>query len=105
MENAILVYTTAPVLEAPTLARRLVEEKLAACANLMATHTAIYHWYGEVKVNEETAILLKTAPDKLAALLPRLQQLHPYEMPVILHWQSSATPDTLTWLHQSTRAE
>ena len=104
MENtAILVYTTVPVLEAPALARRIVEEKLAACANLMSTHTAIYRWDDEVAENEETAVLFKTMPDQLSALVSRLTGLHPYDLPVILHWSAGATPATLGWLHQSTR--
>lgn len=80
-----LVYVTASdKAMAEKLASTLVSEKLAACANIFATHTAIYEWEGQIQSGEEVAMTLKTSKEAFPKLKERLIALHDYDTPCIL---------------------
>ena len=80
----ITVYTTFPDREtAARVARALVEERLAACANLLPVES-IYRWRGGSRQAGEWAVFLKTRRDLYPAIEARLRALHPYEVPAIL---------------------
>ena len=66
------------------LARVLVEERLAACVNLLPPMTSIYRWQGTVAQEQEHLLLIKTTRPRLDALRARLHALHPYEVPEFL---------------------
>lgn len=70
--------------EARTIARTVVRERLAACANLLGPVTSIYHWQGELSEEQEVAVLFKTALPHSKALVARIVQLHSYEVPAVL---------------------
>jgi periplasmic divalent cation tolerance protein len=77
-----LVLSTMPDEAAATqLARKLIDERLIACANLLPGLRSIYRWQGEVRSDAEVLLLLKTAPSRLQALIERVQELHPYDVP------------------------
>jgi periplasmic divalent cation tolerance protein len=99
--TARLVLTTAANPDdARRLARTLVEERLAACATLIPAAESIYRWEGRIESAAETLLLLKTAPDQLAALQARLHELHPYDTPEFLVLPVEAGSDRyLAWLH------
>lgn len=100
----IVLTTAANPEEADQLARTLVEERLAACATLISAVQSIYRWHGEVESATETLLLLKTAPEQLAALEARLHELHSYETPEFLVLKADATSQPyLDWLHASLR--
>lgn len=80
----IVLTTTSDAEEASRLGRVLVEERLAACATLIPAVQSIYRWQGEVESSGESLLLLKTSPEKLAALEARLHELHSYETPEFL---------------------
>ena len=100
---ASIVLTTAPGPdEAASLARALVEERLAACATLIPAVQSIYRWQGEVESSTETLLLIKTSADKLPALEARLHELHSYQVPEFLVLQvESGSHAYLDWLHAS----
>jgi periplasmic divalent cation tolerance protein len=83
--EAIFVYVTAASAEeAARIGRTLVEERLAACANLLDGMRSIYRWEGKVEEAAETVLILKTerrASDRLAA---RVRELHPYDCPCVV---------------------
>ncbi len=80
-----VVFVTAPDVEvAERLARGLVEERLAACVNLIPGIRSFYRWEGAVQDDAEVLLVVKTRTDRLEALASRLQELHPYELPEIL---------------------
>lgn len=82
----------------------LVEERLAACANLVPGLTSIYMWQGVLKREPECLMLIKTSADRFEALRKRLRELHPYELPEILALAVHAgDPDYLAWLTENTR--
>ncbi|TBH20598.1 divalent-cation tolerance protein CutA [Thermus thermamylovorans] len=83
MEEVVLI--TAPNEEvARTLARALVEERLAACVNLVPGLTSIYRWQGEVVEDQEVLLIVKTTTFAFPRLRERVLALHPYGVPEIL---------------------
>ena len=99
--RAILV--TAPAKEAVRLARTLVEERLAACANLLPRVTSFYWWEGKLNRDPETLIVFKTTPRRVPKLLKRLKDLHSYQVPEFLALPvREANPDYARWVHLET---
>ncbi len=76
------VYVTAPPAAADGIAETLVEERLAACINRLET-TSTYRWEGEVHRDDEAVLLAKTTDDAYEALVDRVLELHPYDVPCI----------------------
>jgi periplasmic divalent cation tolerance protein len=83
--DVLLVLTTAPDGEvAERIGTSLVEERLAACANVVPSVTSIYRWEGTLQREAEVLVLLKTTTDGVEALRDRLVELHPYDVPEII---------------------
>ncbi len=76
----------ADVAEAMRIGRTVVEERLAACTNILGPCTSIYWWDGEVAQSDEAPALLKTTLARADALVERLSELHSYETPAIVVW-------------------
>jgi len=98
--EARVVLMTAPDEDvAQRIARALVEERLAACVNLVPGVRSIYRWQGAVADDAEILLLAKTAAGRCAALAARVQALHPYELPeiVVLPVDSGSRP-YLEWI-------
>ncbi len=104
--NMILVQTTLPDQEAAeSMARHLVATKLAACVSIMAPCTSIYHWQGEIESTVEIPLLIKTTEQRFAAVQAAIQELHPYELPEIIHVTvSGGLPAYIQWVQQETSA-
>lgn len=102
----LLVHCTCPDRDhAERIARTLVEERLAACVNLLPGLRSIYRWQGMVESADETLLLIKTAADRFDALQARLRALHPYELPEIVAVEIAAgLPPYLDWIVAETRA-
>ncbi len=102
---ARIVLTTADnPKEAARLARTLVEERLAACANLIPAVQSIYHWEGQIETGTETLLLLKTVSELVPALQARLHELHTYQTPEFLVLDvESGSNGYLDWLASSLR--
>jgi periplasmic divalent cation tolerance protein len=85
MEMAVIfVYaTTSDTAEAQRIGRAVVEERLAACANILDGMRSVYWWAGEVQEGSEAVLILKTTDDRLEALMARVKALHSYECPCI----------------------
>ena len=80
-----LVLTMLPTADAAvSLARTLVEEKLAACCNLIPAVRSIYRWEGKLQDENEVLVLLKTRSEHFERLKARILELHPYEVPEVL---------------------
>ena len=80
-----VVLVTAPDREtAERLGADLVEERLAACANLVPGVTSIYRWEGAVERDEEVLMVLKTRTERVGTLVRRVEELHPYDVPEVL---------------------
>ena len=84
----------------------LVEERLAACANILPAVESIYRWKGAVESASEVTVLLKTTPERYARLERRLKELHPYELPEIVAMApAKGLPKYLDWVAESCQDE
>lgn len=84
-DEAVLVLSTFPDAEtARRIARELVTQNFAACANLLPAVESIYRWEGKVEENGETLVFFKTTQARFPALQVQLKSLHPYEVPEII---------------------
>ena len=80
-----VVLTTCPDEEtARRIARTLVEERLAACGNVVPGVASVYRWEGAIETAAECLLILKTRDDRVPALAARLGVLHPYDVPEML---------------------
>jgi periplasmic divalent cation tolerance protein len=83
--NAYWVYVTAEnEAEARRIARTVVEERLAACANLLGNIQSVYWWEGKLCEGQEVALVLKTSEKRKGELIDRITQLHAYDCPCIV---------------------
>ena len=96
---------TAPDEEnAARIGRALVEERLAACANIIKGVRSIYRWKEEIFDEPECMLLIKTAADKFALLEKRVRELHPYEVPEVIAIKiSEGSIPYLDWIEENTR--
>jgi periplasmic divalent cation tolerance protein len=84
-QNVVLVLTTFPADgDAEKFARSLVEERLAACVNILPPMRSIYSWKGEIETANERQLLIKTTTPRVPELEARVKTLHPYEVPEFL---------------------
>jgi periplasmic divalent cation tolerance protein len=72
--------------EAARIGRIVVEERLAACVNILPNVHSIYRWRGAVETSEEAAAILKTSAAMAEALITRIAALHSYDVPCIVTW-------------------
>ncbi len=102
-----MVLVTAPSAEvAASMARTLVEERLAACGNVLAEVRSIYRWEGRLHDDAEALLVLKTTRARLEALRDRILALHPYEVPEVLALPVEAgSAAYLRWLAEETRGD
>lgn len=100
----MLVYATAAdAAEARRIARTVVEERLAACANIIERIHSIYWWEDAVQEAGEAVLILKTTEDRLATLIERIKALHSYDCPCIEAMPvEQGYPAFLDWVAQAT---
>ena len=106
-DDLMLVFSTFPDdAKARELARVLVGERLAACANLLPSAISLYVWEGRTEEVTEVLALFKTTRDAYPALEARLRALHPYELPEIIAGPLAAgLPAYLDWVTAGTGME
>ena len=104
MAKALEVHVTAPDrARAEVIARAVVGERLAACVNIVGGVRSIYRWQGAIQEDDEVLCLIKTRPERLAALTDRIRTLHPYDVPEILAFEvADGSPAYLEWLAAET---
>ncbi len=85
MNEAIIILVTASSEEeARTLARELVNARLAACANILPGLTSLFHWKGKVEEEKEVLLILKSRAELFDSIEARVRALHSYEVPEII---------------------
>ncbi len=104
--SAYFVYVTAAdAVEASRIGGAVVQERLAACANLLAGMRSIYRWQGQIAEDEEAVLLLKTREALLEPLIARVTALHSYDCPCVVAWPLHAgNPAFLHWIAEQTGA-
>ncbi len=102
--SIVSVYATfAGDEEARRIGRTVVEERLAACANILGPCHSIYRWQGNIEEGGEVAALFKTAAERAEALVARIAELHSYDVPAAVVWPiSDAHPAYAQWVRAET---
>jgi periplasmic divalent cation tolerance protein len=96
------VYVTAPADSADELARRVVDERLAACVNRVPCRST-YRWDGDVVEDDEEILLMKTTDERYDALVDHVVDHHPYDVPCVERFDESGLLDAFgAWIHEST---
>lgn len=101
-KNVRFIYiTTANIEEAKAIGRVLVEEKLAACVNIMDGMESIYEWKGNIEEDHECVLIAKTHASKVSKLTQKVLDLHSYECPCVVSIpvsESEGNPEYLEWV-------
>ena len=106
MDNKyIVVYVTTPDPETGRrIATKLVEERLAACVNIVYEIESIYHWRGKIEQDKESLLIIKTRRELLQKLTETIKKSHPYEVPEVIAIDIvGGNKEYLDWIHGETR--
>ena len=106
MTGIVSVYATfSSEAEACRIGRAVVEERLAACANILGPCRSIYRWEGKIEEAAEVAAVFKTSADTAERLIGRIAELHSYEVPAIAVWPvGAAHPAYAEWVLAESRS-
>ncbi|BAA80669.1 CutA homolog [Aeropyrum pernix K1] len=84
MSRVKVVLVTAPKGDGDRLAREIVEQRLAACVNVVRGIKSYYWWEGSINLDDEDLLIIKTSEEKLDSLIKAVKEMHPYSVPEIL---------------------
>lgn len=88
--------------EAEDIAAALVEQRLAACCNLLGPCQSIYRWKGKIEGGREYPVIAKTTEDAADALIEKVCELHSYDNPAVVIWPIDRLPtDYADWVEQN----
>jgi len=103
MGHVVVFVTASDAEEAARIGRTLVEERLAACANLIPSIASTYWWKGKIEEAGEALLVIKTRQDLIERLTARVRTLHSYTVPEVIALPIlSGNPDYLKWIDDST---
>jgi periplasmic divalent cation tolerance protein len=102
--ETLLVLTTLPDADsARAMAGRLIEQRLAACVNILAPCLSVYRWQDKVEDAAEVPLLIKTTAARYTELEAAIRNMHPYELPEIVAVSlSGGLPEYLAWVAAET---
>jgi periplasmic divalent cation tolerance protein len=101
-DKRIILSTAGSEDEARKIANALIEQKLAACVNIIPQIESIYRWRGKVESSREWLLLIKTTAEKFAAVRDAIRKLHSYELPeCIAIAVDDGSSDYLQWIEES----
>jgi periplasmic divalent cation tolerance protein len=103
-QGALVVLVTCPTQRiAQKMAHTLVEQRQAACVNVIPGLTSIYRWEGKIRRDTETLLVIKTRRMRLPGLTRLVKSLHPYSIPEVLAVPvAGGSGSYLSWVHNST---
>jgi periplasmic divalent cation tolerance protein len=103
MTDKIVVFSTcADENDAERLARTLVEQRLAACVNVVPRVRSFYHWKGGLESADECLLVIKSSRDRFDGLRAALEKAHSYEVPEVLAVPVvDGAPNYLNWLSEN----
>jgi periplasmic divalent cation tolerance protein len=103
MANIAVLVTAPSAEEAAKIARTLVEERLAACANIVGEVRSVYRWEGKVEDDSEALMVIKTREELFEKLEKRVTELHPYSVPEVIALPIvKGSQAYLSWLQEET---
>jgi periplasmic divalent cation tolerance protein len=103
-EPVLATTTTTTMEEARKIAAELVEERLAACVQIVQPITSVYRWQGNVEEEKEVLLLIKSTRDLVPRIAELLDRIHPYEVPELIATPIIGGSNTyLNWLAENVR--
>jgi len=104
MQTHLIYMTAGSFEEAKTIGKALVDERLAACVNIIDHMRSLYWWEGAVQEDLEVVMIAKTTEALVEALVAKVKSLHSYSVPCIVSIPiSGGNPDFLSWIVSVTR--
>ena len=104
-EVRVVLMTVPDAETGRNIAGALVEDRLAACGNVVEGLTSVFRWKGQVQTEAEALVILKTSTERLAAMMERARSLHPYDVPELLALSvADAHAPYVRWVLDETRA-
>lgn len=101
----VILSTVDQPARAEEIASTLVRERLAGCVNILPNLTSIYRWDSRIERASEHLMIIKTETDKVAELIERLKNLHPYDVPEIISLEvENGFEPYLNWIRSETRS-
>ena len=105
MECCFCYVTAGSREEGLAIGRALVEERLAACANLVDGMNSVYRWQGAIEEAREAVLILKTRRELVDRLTARVRELHSYDVPCVVALPlQGGNPDYLEWIAAETES-
>lgn len=102
--HSVVMTTTDSAEAAETLARGIVEARLAGCVQVVGPITSVYRWEGEIRTDREFLCLVKTAADRVDPVTAHIKANHGYDVPEVVAVPVVAgSTDYLSWLTEETR--
>jgi periplasmic divalent cation tolerance protein len=98
-----IIVTTCEPKDAKNILQQLLKQRLIACGNIFPAVRSLYWWEGKIQDDEESFLFMETTDNNLAAALQVLNEVHPYDVPKILHWQPNGNDSYTNWLQQVTK--
>jgi len=103
-DKRIVLSTAGSEEEARTIARHLVENRLAACVNIVPQIESIYRWQGKMESSQEWLLVIKTTAERFATVRDAIRELHSYELPECIAVNiEDGSPPYLQWLADSVK--
>ncbi|MCS6786893.1 MAG: divalent-cation tolerance protein CutA [Thiobacillaceae bacterium] len=104
MQTLVVLTTLPDQAAAVQLARKLVEARLAACVNVLASCTSVYRWQGAIEQAQEVPLVIKTTAERYTAMETFVREQHPYELPELIALPvTQGLPAYLDWVGAETR--
>lgn len=105
MSVQFIYITTSSPEEARKIGRALIEERLAACVNILDRMSSLYWWEGKVTEGNEAVLIAKSREDLVPALTERVKALHSYTVPCVVAFPiTQGNKDFLEWIGAETKA-
>jgi len=106
MEDIRVVLVSMPREEAREMSKGIVENRLAACVNILPKIESYFRWEDKVEFDEESLLIIKTTVNKFPALTEYIREKHPYELPEIIAMSlADALPEYAAYVKAETEKE
>ncbi len=100
--HIVVLITTSSMAEAQVIGRALVEERIAACVNIVPGLRSLFRWQGTIEEQEETLMLVKSRSEYLPSILDTVKRLHSYTVPEVIALPIlGGSSDYLAWIDES----